>query len=148
MARINALADINIIVATGIYTYGDVPFFFQYHGPGTLLGGREPMVDLFVQDLTEGIAGTRSKAALLKCAVEGDLTPGVERILRAVAEARKRTGAPITRPHQSGAADRSGGAAGPAWRRVDRGAVVMGQAAVSTSDLDHLRGAGRQRLPT
>ncbi len=34
------------------------------------------MVDLFVQDLTEGIAGRGVKAALLgKCAVEGDLTP-------------------------------------------------------------------------
>ena len=38
MARI-APVNINIIVATGIYTHSDVPHFFQYHGPGTLLGG-------------------------------------------------------------------------------------------------------------
>jgi phosphotriesterase-related protein len=95
IARISALVDINIIVATGIYTYNDVPHFFQYHGPGTLLGGDEQMVPMFVQDLTEGIAGTGIKAAFLKFAPENELTPGVERVLNAVAEAHERTGAPI-----------------------------------------------------
>ncbi|MEV4249839.1 hypothetical protein AB0J63_41305 [Streptosporangium canum] len=35
IAKVNALVDINIIVATGIYTYSDVPYFFAYHGPRT-----------------------------------------------------------------------------------------------------------------
>ncbi len=44
--------DLNIVVATGCYTYHDVPFFFHYRTPavGALLGRDEPepMVPLFV----------------------------------------------------------------------------------------------------
>jgi phosphotriesterase-related protein len=95
--RINGEVDIHIVVATGLYTYNDVPFAFHYSGPGTPMGGGEPMVDLFVRDITEGIAGTSVKAAFLKCAIdEPGLTPGVERVMRAVAQAHVATGAPIT----------------------------------------------------
>ena len=52
---------------------------------------------MFVKDITEGIADTGVKAAILKCATEdAGLTPGVERVLRAVAQAHRRTGVPIT----------------------------------------------------
>jgi phosphotriesterase-related protein len=55
------------------------------------------MTELFVEDLTTGIAGTGVKAAFLKCAVdEPGLTRGVERVLRAVARAHVLTGAPVT----------------------------------------------------
>jgi phosphotriesterase-related protein len=54
------------------------------------------MVDLFVRDLTEGIAGTGVRAGLLKCAIDHEgMTPGVERVLRAVGAAHLRTGAPV-----------------------------------------------------
>jgi phosphotriesterase-related protein len=94
------LPDLNIVVATGCYTYDDVPFFFHYRGPAldAVLGTEvpDPMVDLFVRDITEGITGTGVRAALLKCAIdEPGLTPGVERVMRAVAKAHHRTGAPI-----------------------------------------------------
>jgi phosphotriesterase-related protein len=95
--RIARQTDINIIVATGIYTYNDVPFYFQLRGPGTMFGGPELMTEFFVQDITEGIAGTGVRAAILKCATDAaGLTPGVERVLRAVARAHRRTGVPIT----------------------------------------------------
>jgi phosphotriesterase-related protein len=95
--RIAAQTDINIIVATGVYTYNDVPFYFHYQGPGTVLGGDEPMVDMFVRDIEEGIADTGVKAAILKCATDiQGVTPGVERVLRAVAQAQRRTGVPIS----------------------------------------------------
>ena len=95
--RIAAQTDINIIVATGVYTYNDVPFYFHYQGPGTVLGGEEPMVDMFVRDIEEGIADTGVKAAILKCATDiQGVTPGVERVLRAVAQAQRRTGVPIS----------------------------------------------------
>jgi len=95
--RINAEVDINIVAATGLYTYNDLPFFFHFQGPGTLLQGPEPMIELFVRDIEEGIAGTGVKAAFLKCAIElQGLTPGVERAMRAVAAAHCKTGAPIT----------------------------------------------------
>ncbi|HSE36267.1 MAG TPA: phosphotriesterase-related protein [Blastocatellia bacterium] len=95
--RVAAQTDLNILVATGVYTYNDVPFYFHYQGPGTELGGPELMVEMFVRDIQEGIADTGVKAAILKCAtdVQG-VTPGVERVLRAVAQAHRRTGVPIS----------------------------------------------------
>jgi phosphotriesterase-related protein len=95
--RIASQTAINIIVATGIYTYNDVPFYFHLRGPGTRLNGPEPMVEMFVQDIEQGIAGTGVKAGMLKCATdEPGVTPGVERILRATAQAHHRTGVPIS----------------------------------------------------
>ena len=87
--------DLNIIVATGLYTYNELPFYFSYRFPGD--DGVDPMVAMFVGDLTDGIAGTGVKAAFLKCAIdEPGLTPGVERVMRAVSRAHRETGAPIT----------------------------------------------------
>lgn len=95
IARIAEQTDINIVVATGVYTYNDVPMYFHFSGPGSPLG--EPMIDMFVRDIEEGIAGTTIKAAILKCATdEPGVTPGVERVLRAVAQAHRRTGVPIS----------------------------------------------------
>jgi phosphotriesterase-related protein len=95
--RVAAQTELNIIVATGVYTYNDVPMYFHYQGPGTVLGGDEFMADMFVRDIEEGIADTGVKAAILKCATdEPGITPGVERVLRAVAQAHRRTGVPIS----------------------------------------------------
>lgn len=97
IARVAAQTDLNIVVATGLYTYNDVPFRFHFQGPGTQLDGPEIMTDMFVRDIEEGIADTGIKAAILKCATdEPGITPGVERVLRAVAQAHKRTGVPIS----------------------------------------------------
>src|SRR4051812_27125815 len=71
--RIQRIAEqvpqLNIIVATGCYTYKDVPFYFHYRGPAlsAVVGTDvpDPMVDLFVGDITEGIAGTGVRAAFL-----------------------------------------------------------------------------------
>jgi phosphotriesterase-related protein len=95
--RLAAQTELNIIVATGIYTYNDVPFYFHFRGPGTILDGPELMADMFVRDIEEGIADTGVKAAILKCATDRQgVTPGVERVLRAVASAHRRTGVPIS----------------------------------------------------
>jgi phosphotriesterase-related protein len=89
--------NINIIVATGIYTYNDAPLYFHFRGPGTVLGGPELMVDMFVRDITEGIAGTGVKAGILKCATdEPGVTKDIERVLRATAQAHRKTGVPIS----------------------------------------------------
>ena len=97
VARINeAVPDLNIVAATGLYTYADVPGFFAQRGPGALPDLPEPMIDLFVRDVREGIQGTEIKAAFFKCAIDHHgLTPGVERVMRAVARAHAETGAPI-----------------------------------------------------
>lgn len=95
--RIASATELNIVVATGVYTYNDVPMYFHFQGPGTTLGGPELMTDMFVKDIEEGIADTGVKAAILKCATdEPGVTPGVERVLRAVAGAHRRTGVPIS----------------------------------------------------
>jgi phosphotriesterase-related protein len=97
MKRIAEQVPVNIIAATGVYTYGDLPFPYANRGPGSMFGGDEPMVADFVRDISEGIADTGVKAGFLKCAVEhADVSPGVERVLRAVAKAHVATGAPIT----------------------------------------------------
>lgn len=97
IVRIAAATDINIVVATGIYTYNDIPLSFSLRGPGTLLDGPEIMTEMFVRDITDGIADTGVKAAILKCATdEPGVTPGVERVLRSVAAAHRETGVPIT----------------------------------------------------
>src|SRR3712207_7419052 len=95
--RIAEHVDLNIVVATGCYTYEDVPFFFHHRGPAlnAALGAEvpDPMVDMFVRDVEEGIAGTGVKAAFLKCAIDKPgLTPGVERVMRAVAKAHHQIG--------------------------------------------------------
>jgi phosphotriesterase-related protein len=97
IAAIAARTELQIVVATGLYTYNDVPLYFSYRGPGTPLDGPEPMIDMFVRDLEVGIADTGVRAGVLKCATdEAGVTPGVERVLLAVAQAHLRTGAPIS----------------------------------------------------
>ena len=97
IARINEqVPELNILVATGVYTYSDVPWFFAHRGPGALPDLPEPMVDLFVKDIEQGIQGTSVKAAFLKCAIDHHgLTSGVERVLRACAKAQLQTGVPL-----------------------------------------------------
>lgn len=137
--RVNEQVDINIVAATGIYTYNDVPFQFHYTGPGLLFDVAEPMVELFVKDIREGIADTGVKAALLKCAIdEPGLTVGVERVMRAVGQAHVETGVPIT--VHTNAHTRSGLVAQKVLveEGVDLSKVVIGHSGDS-ADLDYLR---------
>ena len=107
LKRIADQVDLNIIVASGVYTYGDLPWPYANRGPGTLLGGDEPMVADFVGDLTEGITNTGVIAAFLKCAVEhAEMSPGVERALRGLREGVDRDRSADHGPHQPGRADR------------------------------------------
>lgn len=137
--RIAEQTSLNIIVATGIYTYNELPTYFHYRGPGGLLGGAEPMVDMFVKDLTTGIAGTGVKAGILKCATDRmGVTPDIDRSLRAVAKAHRLTGAPISTHTWAR------GKVGIDQQRifaeegVDLGRVIIGHCG-DTTDLDYLR---------
>jgi phosphotriesterase-related protein len=137
------VSELNIIVATGLYTYDSVPFFFHHRGPalnealGTELP--DPMVDMFVKDITEGIADTGVKAGMLKCAIDHPgMTSGVERVMRAVATAHHRTGTPIT------VHTHPGSKTGLEVKRVlcdeegvDPRRIVLGHSG-DTTDCDHL----------
>ena len=143
--RIAAATELNIVVATGVYTYNDVPMYFHFQGPGTTLGGPEMMTDMFVKDIQEGIADTGVKAAILKCATdEPGVTPGVERVLRAVAGAHRRTGVPIsthTHAHTRRGLDQQRVFA---EEGVDLSRVVIGHSGDTTdiAYLEELIGAG------
>jgi phosphotriesterase-related protein len=129
--RVNERVDLNIIVATGIYTYNDLPFQFIHSTP-------DAMTELFVEDIRDGIAGTGVKAAFLKCAIEAaGLTDGVERVMRAVAQAAVETGKPIT--VHTNARTESGLVAQKVFREdgVDLSKVVIGHSGDST-DLNYL----------
>ena len=107
LQRIAAETPMNIIVAAGLYVYEELPQQYAYRGPGLLIDIPEPMVTDFGRDITDGIADTGVKAAFLKFALEtAELSPGVERIARAIARTHVETGAPITvhtsGPHQTG----------------------------------------------
>jgi phosphotriesterase-related protein len=135
--------DLNIVVATGCYTYRDVPYFFHYRGPALepFVGQPvpEPMVDMFVGDIDNGIAGTGVKAGMLKCAIDHHgLTTGVERVMRAVAKAHRQTGVPITIHTHPGT--RTGLVVQQvlAEEGVDPRRVVLGHSG-DTTDADHLQ---------
>jgi phosphotriesterase-related protein len=87
--RVNAEVDLNIIVASGVYAFLELPSFLAYRGDDAL-------IELFVREIREGIDDTGVKAAFLKCAVEEHGIIGdVPRILAVVAAASLETGAPV-----------------------------------------------------
>lgn len=137
--RVAEQVDLNIVVATGVYTYDTVPFYFHHRGPALSPDLPDPMIEMFVRDITTGVPGTRGvHAAFLKCAIDHfGLTDDVERILRAVAKAHRRTGAPITvHTHVKSKAGLDAHRV-LATEGVDPRRVVLGHSGDST-DADHL----------
>jgi phosphotriesterase-related protein len=139
--RINKLAgriDLKIIVATGLYTFNELPHYWAGRIPGSGPDGSDPMVNLFVKDITEGIAGTGIKAGVIKCATDRPgVTPDVERVLRACAQTHRLTGCPITT--HTFAADRRGLEQQAIFKEegVDLTRVVIGHSG-DTNDLGYL----------
>ncbi|GAB3279068.1 phosphotriesterase family protein [Parasphingorhabdus pacifica] len=137
--RINNAVDINIVAATGLYTFAELPHLFTYRGPGTVLGGPEPLTEMFIGDIRDGIAGTTIKAGLLKCVIEAaGLTEDQTRVQRAICDAHRETGAPIT--VHTNSARQTGRLALDFYARsgVDLTKVVIGHAGDS-NDLDYLK---------
>ena len=137
--RVNAETDLKIIVATGLYTYNDVPHYFHFRGPGRLFDVPELLTEMFVHDVKEGIAETGVKAGIFKCATdEPGVTEGVERVLRSVAQAHRATGVPIsthTHAHSRRGIDQQ-----DIFEQegVDLTRVVIGHSG-DTTDLDYLK---------
>jgi phosphotriesterase-related protein len=141
LPRIQKIAtevDLQIVAATGIYTYGDLPFYFHYRIEALTGLDHDPMVDYFVRDITEGIAGTGVRAGIIKCATEEHgLTEGVERVLRAAARAHRQTGAPITTHTHAGTKRGLDQQRVFLEEGVDLSQVVIGHSG-DTTDLDYL----------
>jgi phosphotriesterase-related protein len=139
IVRIAEQVDVNIIVATGLYTYRDLPIQFTFQDPNGPFGGRETMIDMFTGDIERGIADTGVRAAILKCATdEPGLEPGVVRVLRVIAKVHRQTGVPIsTHTH---APTKRGLEQQDVFRQegVDLKRVVIGHSG-DTDDLVYLR---------
>lgn len=138
IARLAREIELNIVVATGIYTFDVLPHYFGRRLPGTGPDGSDPMVNMFVRDIVDGIADTGIKAGVIKCATDrAGMTPDVERVLRACAKTHRATGVPIT-THTNAALKRGlEQQAIFAEEGVDLSRVVIGHCG-DTDDLDYL----------
>lgn len=89
--------QVNLVAATGWYTPNVLPVYFAFHGPGRPFDGPDRLVELFVGDITQGIAGTSVRAGMLKVMADSaGITPDVARVMEAAAIAHQETGVPIT----------------------------------------------------
>ena len=130
--RVNEGVDLNIVVATGVYAFVELPGFLGYRTDDWI-------VDLFVHEIREGIGDTGVRAAFLKCAVDRHgLVGDVPRILSLVATAAVETDAPVM--VHTYAATQTGLVSLDALVRegVDPRRVVVAHAGDS-NDLDYLR---------
>jgi len=122
---------VHIVVATGVWWMPQR--YFSAHGV-------DAVADLFIRDITQGIANSGVKAAIIKCATDtAGVTPVIDNILRAAARAQKATGVPIST--HTWAAGRSGEAQQAIFTQegVDLGRVIIGHSGDS-EDLGYLRG--------
>lgn len=129
--------ELNIVCATGLYTFNELPHYYGRRVPTQ--GEVDVLTTHFVRDIVEGVAGTQVKAGVIKCATDKPgVTPDVERVLRACAQAHRETGCPIT-THTS-AATRRGLEQQAIFveEGVDLTRVVIGHCG-DTDDLDYLR---------
>ncbi|GEK87390.1 phosphotriesterase family protein [Microbacterium aerolatum] len=140
VAEVASRVPVQIVAATGCYAAEVLPPYFRLNGPGLVVDGPDPLLELFVGDIEQGIAGTGVRAGMIKVASDaGGLTPDASRVFAAAASAHLRTGVPITT--HSHAASRGGIAQQDALERLgvplDR--VVIGHSGDS-AELPYLRG--------
>lgn len=139
LQRIAQQVDLSILVATGWYSYHEAPVFAQLNGPGRLFDGPDPLTEMFVRDIRDGISTTGVRAAVLKCSADRyGMTEGVRLIMQAVADAHLETGAPIFT--HSDAGNDTGLQQQDYFesRGIDLTGVVIGHVG-DTDDLDALR---------
>jgi phosphotriesterase-related protein len=132
LQQLNRRVDLNIVVATGVYAFLELPNFLAYRPV-------DAIAELFVREIQEGIDDTGVKAAFLKCAVERHGVIGdIPRILAAIAAASIETGVPVM--VHTNAVARTGLAALEtlAGHGVDPRRIVIAHAGDS-NDLDYLR---------
>ncbi len=130
--------DLHIVVATGYYTYNELPHYFEFRTARMRPTGTDVLEEFFLADIEDGIAGTGVRPGILKCATdEPGLTPDVERVLRAVAHVHRRTGIPISTHTHVGTKRGLDQQRVFAEEGVDLSRVVIGHSGDST-DLEYL----------
>ena len=131
--------DINIVLATGVYFYRDIPIQYAFDGPGTPFGGKEYLDGLLLGDIRDGCHGSGVRAQVLKCVVDQyGMTGDVMRVTRAVAKVHRQTGACVMTHTDAG----SGSGLDQARALIDLGVaprrIVVGHCDDS-SDIGYLR---------
>jgi phosphotriesterase-related protein len=142
VARVLRVADrvrVRLVASTGYYTSDVLPAYFDTHGPGRLVGGPEPLLELFLRDIEVGIADSGVRAGMLKVVTgHQGMTPDVRRVMEAAAAAHLRTGVPITTHTHAPSRNGRGQLAFFVERGVAPERLVIGHCGDS-EDLDYLR---------
>jgi phosphotriesterase-related protein len=140
LIEVSRLTDVNIVTATGVYTYDALPPFFKFRPPPEdSTKCRDVLTEMFLHDINVGVQGTGVRAAIIKCATDrAGMTPNIVRILTACARAHRETGAPIVT--HTYAASRCGLDQQRLFKAegVDLRRVVIGHSGDS-DDFDYLR---------
>ena len=136
--RVADRVRMNLVAATGWYTDDVLPPYFRANGPGRLVGGPDPLVEIMRRDVVHGIGDTGVRAAILKVVTGAKgFTPDVRRVLDGAAVVHHETGVPITT--HSDPAHRNGLDQAKFFleRDVPASRLVIGHSGDST-DLDYL----------
>ncbi|HEX9866374.1 MAG TPA: phosphotriesterase-related protein [Acidimicrobiia bacterium] len=139
VARVAERVPVNLVAATGWYTPNALPAYFRFHGPGRMIDPADPLVDLFVRDIRDGIAGGEVRAGMLKVMTDEEgFTPDIARVMSAAAIAHQETGVTITT--HSHPASRNGleQQAFLCERGVSSEFIIIGHSG-DCEDLDYLR---------
>ncbi|QYJ03556.1 hypothetical protein KUV85_14655 [Nocardioides panacisoli] len=138
VARVASRVRVNLVASTGWYADEVLPPYFRTHGPDRLVGGPDPLVEMFRRDVTEGIGDSGVRAGMLKVVTDTPgFTPDVERVMQAAATVHRETGVPVTthsNPHRRNGLDQ---AAYLVERGVAPDHVVIGHSG-DAEDLDYL----------
>ncbi|HEX5695062.1 MAG TPA: phosphotriesterase-related protein [Acidimicrobiia bacterium] len=139
VARVAERAPVNLVATTGWYTPNVLPPYFQFHGPGRMIDGSDPLIDLFVRDIRDGIAGGTVRAGMLKVMTDEEgLTPDVARVMAAATIAHHETGVTITTHSHPGSRNGLEQQAFLCSRGVAAEYIVIGHSG-DCEDLDYLR---------
>ena len=139
VGRVAERTRMQLVASTGYYTADSLPAYFHTHGPGRLVGGPDPLVELFVRDIEHGIAGSEVRAGMLKVVTDHQgLTPDVRRVIEAAAAAHRRTGVAITTHTHAPSRNGRDQLAFLTARGVSADRIVIGHCGDS-EDLDYLR---------
>ncbi|MFJ3405968.1 phosphotriesterase [Promicromonospora sp. NPDC090134] len=129
---------VNLVAATGWYTDDVLPPYFRTHGPGRLVGGPDPLAEMFRRDVTDGIGDSGVRAGMLKVVTGAPgLTPDVTRVMAAAAQVHGETGVPITTHSEPALRTGLDQTTFLARHDVDLTRVVVGHSGDS-EDLDYL----------
>jgi phosphotriesterase-related protein len=138
VAQAAARTRLQVVAATGWYTDALLPLALREHAPGRLVDGSDPLVDMFLRDVTRGIAGTGVRAGVLKV-MSGPpgFTLDVTRVWDAAAHVHRTTGVPVVTHSDPAVRNGLDQVRVLRDREVDLTRTVIGHSGDST-DLDYL----------